>query len=80
MDCETNRFTIDPFPFRDDDGQWYFFYARNFTNSAPGEHPGTSIVVDRLIDMTRLAGDCHVVLRARYDWTLIRGQPSHGCV
>jgi arabinan endo-1,5-alpha-L-arabinosidase len=70
VDCETNRFTIDPFPFRDDDGQWYFFYARNFTNSAPGEHPGTALVVDRLVDMTRLAGDCHVVVRARYDWTL----------
>ena len=25
QDCETNRFTIDPYPFRDDDGQWYFF-------------------------------------------------------
>jgi arabinan endo-1,5-alpha-L-arabinosidase len=70
VDCESNRFTIDPFPFRDDDGQWYFFYARNFTNSAPGEHPGTALVVDRLIDMTRLAGECHVVVRARYDWTL----------
>jgi beta-xylosidase len=69
-DCENNRFTIDPFPFRDDDGQWYFFYARNFTNSAPGEHPGTALVVDRLLDMTRLAGECHVVVRARYDWTL----------
>jgi beta-xylosidase len=69
-DCEANRFTIDPFPFRDDDGQWYFFYARNFTNSAPGIHPGTALVVDRLIGMTRLAGDCHVVVRARYDWTL----------
>lgn len=70
VDCETNRFTIDPFPFRDDDGQWYFFYARNFTNSAPGEFPGTALVVDRLVGMTRLAGDCHVVVRARYDWTL----------
>lgn len=70
VDCETNRFTIDPFPFRDDDGQWYFFYARNFTNTAPGIHPGTALVVDRLLDMTRLAGDCHVVVRARYDWTL----------
>ena len=70
VDCETNRFTIDPFPFRDDDGQWYFFYARNFPNAEPGVHPGTAIVVDRLLDMTRLAGDCHVVVRARYDWTL----------
>ena len=70
VDCKTNRFTIDPFPFRDDDGQWYMFYARNLTNAAPGEHPGTALVVDRLQDMTRLAGDCRVVVRARYDWTL----------
>jgi GH43 family beta-xylosidase len=28
------------------------------------------LAVDRLVDMTRLAGDCHVVVRARYDWTL----------
>jgi GH43 family beta-xylosidase len=70
MDCESNRFTIDPFPFHDDDGQWYFFYARNFTNSTPEMHPGTAIVADRLLDMTRLAGDCHVVVRAQHDWTL----------
>jgi beta-xylosidase len=70
VDCEKNRFTIDAFPFRDRDGQWYLYYARNFTNSAPGEHPGTALVVDRLIDMTRLAGDCRVVVRARHDWTL----------
>jgi arabinan endo-1,5-alpha-L-arabinosidase len=70
LDCENNRFTIDAYPFRDDDGQWYLFYARNFTNDVPGVHPGTAIVVDRLIDMTRLAGDCQVVVRARHDWTL----------
>jgi beta-xylosidase len=70
MDCESNRFTIDPFPFRDDDGQWYFFYARNFTNYTAEVHPGTAIVVDRLVDMTKLAGDCHVVVRAKHDWTL----------
>jgi len=69
-DCDQNRFTIDAFPFRDEDGQWYLFYARNFTNEAPGLYPGTAIVVDRLIDMTRLAGDCRVVVRARHDWTL----------
>jgi arabinan endo-1,5-alpha-L-arabinosidase len=70
VDCESNRFTIDPFPFHDDDGRWYFFYARNFTNSTPQVHPGTAIVVDRLLDMTRLAGDCRVVVRAKHDWTL----------
>jgi len=70
IDCETNRFTIDAFPFRDHDGQWYLFYARNFTNVASGIHPGTAIVVDRLLEMTRLAGECRTVVRARHDWTL----------
>jgi GH43 family beta-xylosidase len=69
-DCESNRFTIDPFPFRDDDGQWYLFYARNFTNFTAEVHPGTAIVVDRLVSMTQLAGDCRVVVRATQDWTL----------
>jgi beta-xylosidase len=69
-DCSSNRFTIDPFPFRDDDGKWYFFYAEDFTNTDNGAHVGTGIVVDRLVDMTRLAGDCHVVVRPRFDWTL----------
>lgn len=70
VDCETNRFTIDAFPFRDDDGQWYLFYARNFPTKGFGLHPGTALVVDRLENMTRLAGDCRVVVRARFDWTL----------
>lgn len=70
VDCQTNRFTIDPFPFRDDDGQWYLFYACNFPYATGDQHPGTGIMVDRLVDMTRLAGDCRVVVRARYDWTL----------
>jgi beta-xylosidase len=70
VDCESNRFTIDAFPFRDDDGQWYLFYARNFTNTPPGTFAGTALVVDRLVGMTRLEGDCRVVVRARHDWTL----------
>jgi GH43 family beta-xylosidase len=70
VDCESNRFTIDAFPFIDDDGQWYLFYSRNFTNETPGMRIGTGIVVDKLMDMTRLAGDCRLVVRARYDWTL----------
>src|SRR5215831_3366388 len=69
-DCESNRFTIDPFPFRDTDGKWYMFYARNFTNYDATTHPGTAIAVDRLLDMTRLAGECKVVVRAKHDWTL----------
>ncbi len=69
-DCETNRFTIDPFPFRDDDGKWYLFYARNFPYESGDLHAGTGIVVDRLADMTQLAGECNTVLRAAHDWTL----------
>ena len=70
LDCENNRFTIDAHPFRDADGRWYMFYARNFTDTEGGAHPGTALVVDRLIGMTRLAGECRTVLRARYPWTL----------
>jgi len=60
VDCESNRLRS-ILSFRDDDGQWYFFYSRNFTNAEPGVHIGTGIMVDRLIDMTHLAGDCHVL-------------------
>jgi len=69
-DCTSNRFTIDPFPFHDDDGQWYLFYACNFPYESPGLHAGTGVVVDRLLDMTRLAGERQVVVRAACDWTL----------
>jgi len=69
-DCTGNRFTIDAHPFRDGDGQWYLFYARNYPNTEGGVHPGTGLAVDRLVGMTRLAGECRTVLRARYDWTL----------
>ena len=72
LDCENNRFTIDAHPFRDDDGQWYLFYARNFLDTQGGVFPGTALVVDKLIGMTKLAGECRVVLRARYPWTLFQ--------
>lgn len=70
VDCESNRFAIDPFPFRDTDGKWYMFYAKNFTNHDANTHPGTAIAVDRLLEMTRLAGECKPVVRAKHDWTL----------
>jgi arabinan endo-1,5-alpha-L-arabinosidase len=69
-DCETNRFTIDPFPFRDDDGQWYLFYACDFPYDSPGLHAGTGIEVNRLQNMTTAGNDCRVVVRPAYDWTL----------
>jgi beta-xylosidase len=70
LDCENNRFTIDAHPFRDTDGQWYLFYARNFLDTEGGIFPGTALVVDKLQGMTKLAGECKTVLRARYPWTL----------
>lgn len=70
LDCENNRFTIDVHPFRDTDGSWYLFYARNFPDTEGGAFPGTAIVVDRLVGMTKLASECRTVVRARYPWTL----------
>ena len=61
-------FAIDPHPFRDDDGTWYLFYARDFLDAVPGQRAGTALVVDRMIDMTRLAGEPRTVLRACFDW------------
>jgi beta-xylosidase len=63
-------FFIDGHAFRDDDGQWYFFYAKDFLDNEGGARTGTGIVVDRLIDMVRLAGKPKTVVRPRYDWTL----------
>ena len=70
VDGETNRFTIDPFPFRDSGGQMYFFYACNFPFVTGDQHPGTGIKVDHLTDMRHLAGEGQTVVRARHDWTL----------
>ncbi len=70
VDCDANRFTIDAHPFLDDDGRWYLFYARNYPNTDGGAFPGTAVAVDRLVDMTKLAGECKTVVRARHPWTL----------
>jgi len=61
-------FAIDASPFQDDDGQWYLFYARDFLDTSNGARVGTGVVVDRLIDMTRLAGEERLVVRPRHDW------------
>ena len=64
-------FTIDAHPFHDDDGQWYLFYSRDFLD---GERVGTGIVVDRLVDMTGLAGEQTTVMRPHADWHLYEAQ------
>ncbi len=60
-------FTIDAHPFRDDDGQWYLFYSRDFLDGQP---VGTGIVVDRLLDMSRLAGERATVTRPHAEWQI----------
>ncbi|MDQ3537285.1 MAG: glycoside hydrolase family 43 protein [Actinomycetota bacterium] len=67
----SERFAIDPHPFRDRDGQWYLYYARDVLS---GERVGTALAVDRLVDMTTLAGDPSCVLRASADWQLFEAQ------
>jgi beta-xylosidase len=61
-------FAIDAHAFRDDDGQWYLFYARDFLDFSGEVRAGTALVADRLIGMTRLAGETVTVLRAKCDW------------
>ena len=75
---EAHPFAIDPHPFRDDDGTWYLYYARDFLD---GERVGTALVVDRLPQMDRLAGEATTVLRASADWQIFRrGRPMYGGV
>ncbi|MBB6099829.1 beta-xylosidase [Deinobacterium chartae] len=71
-------FTIDAHPFRDADGQWYLYYARDFLD---GERVGTALVVDRLTDMLTLEGNPHTVLRASADWQIYQmGRAMYGGV
>jgi beta-xylosidase len=67
-------FAIDAHPFQDDDGQWYLFYARDFLDYGNEIRAGTALVVDKLVNMVRLAGEDKVVLRARNDWQLFMAQ------
>lgn len=73
-------FSIDAHPFCDADGQWYLFYSVDFL--APGDahqhdhRVGTGIVVDRLLDMTTVAGKPVTVTRPHADWHLFLAQRS----
>ncbi len=78
-DSSTCPFAIDANPFRDDDGQWYLFYARDFLDAENGFRAGTGLAVDRLVGMTKLAGEERVVMRARHDWQrFLADRPMYG--
>ena len=75
------KFTIDPHPFQDTDGQWYLYYARDFLDGDQGYFPGTGLEVDKLLTLTELAHQPSLVLRARHPWTLFaanRVMPLYG--
>lgn len=73
-DGENAPFFIDGHAYQDDDGSWYMFYAKDFPDNDDGYKAGTGIVVDRLLEMTRLEGKPRVVVRPRYEWTLFEAQ------
>ncbi len=69
-------FTIDPDPFRDDDGQWYLYHVRDYLD---GERVGSALAVSALDGMTRLRGAPRSVLRASGDWQVFqRGRLMYG--
>src|SRR3954447_15978118 len=79
LDPAACPFAIDPHPFRDEDGRWYLFYARDFLDAAGGARAGTALAARRLDGMTRLAGEEAVVLRAGFDWQrFLRDRPLYG--
>jgi beta-xylosidase len=72
------RFAIDPHPFRDVDGAWYLYYARDVLDDP---RPGTHLAVDRLLDMTSLGGEPTPVLSPNADWQVYaRDRSMYGAV
>ncbi len=71
QDCP---FAIDPHPFRDVNGFWYMFYARDFLDASKEIRPGTALMAARMKSMTELEGQGTPVLRARSDWQLFKAR------
>ncbi len=76
---ESCAFAIDPHPFRDDDGKWYLFYARDFLDTQGGNRAGTGLMVAPLRAMTELESEGQMILRPRHDWQRFQSnRPKHG--
>lgn len=61
------RFAIDAHPFRDSDGQWYIFFARDVLDA---RRAGTHLAVAALATMTSLASPPVTVLEPTADWQI----------
>jgi arabinan endo-1,5-alpha-L-arabinosidase len=66
-------FAIDPHPFRDSDGAWYLYYARDVLDA---ERVGTQLAVAPLASMTTWAGPARTVLAPSADWQIFERQRS----
>jgi arabinan endo-1,5-alpha-L-arabinosidase len=66
-------FAIDPHPFRDVDGTWYLYYARDVLDA---ERVGTQLAVVVLDTMTSVAGPGRPVLAPTADWQIFERQRS----
>jgi len=72
------RFAIDPSPFRDVDGTWYLYFARDVLDT---DRVGTQLAVDVLTTMSTLSGDARSVLAPSQDWQIYqRKRPMYGAV
>jgi GH43 family beta-xylosidase len=60
-------FAIDAHPFRDDDGSWYLFFARDVLDA---ERPGTHLAAMRLTSMTSVDGEVIPILAPNADWQI----------
>ncbi|HYG23405.1 MAG TPA: glycoside hydrolase family 43 protein [Verrucomicrobiae bacterium] len=79
VDPNACSFAIDAHAFRDDDGQWYLFYARDFLQCSGDQRPGTALMAARMKSMTEIENEGQVVLRARHDWQRFeRDRPMYG--
>lgn len=77
-DVRANPFAIDSHAFRDDDGQWYLFYATDFYDEDATTFRGTALVVDRMVSMIELAGQPQVVMRAHWQWQIFERNRAMG--
>jgi GH43 family beta-xylosidase len=57
-----DTFSIDPHVVRDPSGEWVMFYSTNEPTGLDGESAGTSILVDRLLSPTELAGEPRAIV------------------
>jgi beta-xylosidase len=79
IDPSACAFAIDAHAFRDDDGRWYLFYARDFLDCDNGARPGTALSVAPMKSMTELTGEHRTVLRATQDWQRFQSnRPMYG--